>query len=259
MPFSVFDPYAVAEVRGREKDWKAWIGDMGETRRGALCVKSTIWGTYTSIFSPVLADAILAVWAPAAPAAILDPFAGGGTRAFMACRLGYDYTGIELRPAEVGRIDRRAAELKLHPTIYRGDACTVIFELSAECMDFIYTCPPYYNLERYGGGKADLSMARTYEDFLCRLRRVMVGCYRALRRTGRAVWVVGNFRTGRGRNRLVDFRGDLIRAGLDCGFALDEIAVLKRKPGSAARRMGLSLRRRRLVRVHEYVVVFQRE
>ena len=206
----------------------------------------------------MLADAILALWAPPAPAAVIDPFAGGGTRAFIACRLGYDYTGIELRAAEVNRLNAQARRLGVSPIIHQGDACSLVFDLGAEAFDFLMTCPPYYNLERYHGGAADLSMCRTYGQFLQRLRRVLVGTYRILKPGARAVWVVGSFRTGRGKNRLVDFRGDVVAAAQDCGFHLDEIAVIKRKLGSAPRRVGQSLRRKRLVRVHDYAVVLQK-
>jgi hypothetical protein len=255
VPYSVLDYVSVPDLRKREAELKRWVADRGQARKGALVTKSNIWGSYTSIFSPMLADTILHLWGPGDGASVLDPFGGGGTRAFMACRAGLRYEGIELRPAEIRRVERRATELGLSPILHRGDAGKILFSMVPESFDFCYTCPPYYNLERYHGGRADLSMAGDYGTFCGRLRRVLVGTFRALRPGSRAVWVVGNFRTGQGANRMRDFRGDLIRLAEGAGFELDELAVVRRPLGSAPRRVGMSLRRRRLVRIHEYAVV----
>ena len=154
-------------------------------------------------------------------------------------------------------MQRQAKKVGYSPTIHVGDAEAVLPRFADRSFGFLLTCPPYYNLERYRGGRHDLSMSRSYDRFLGKLRRILAGTYRVLRPGSRAVWVVGNFRDNRSENRLVDFRGDLIAAATGVGFALDDIAVVKRPIGTAGCRVGNSMRRRRLVRVHEYAIVFQ--
>lgn len=130
-------------------------------------VSSTQENTGTSVFDPVLTELCYQWFCPIG-GQILDPFAGGSTRGFVAGVLGYDYTGIEVRKEQVeSNLEQVAASSAVGtpPRWIVGDS-TVLDSLVSGSYDLIFTCPPYYNLETYSGGSGDGSMHGTYEEFL---------------------------------------------------------------------------------------------
>ena len=57
--------------------------------------------------------------------------------------------------------------------------------------DFLCSCPPYWNLEKYDAGPKDLSMLPSYPAFLAKYRRVVAAASSLLRDGHFAVFVVG--------------------------------------------------------------------
>jgi len=245
----------------KTKRLKRLIGDGAELRAGAG--KQNYRGADTtriteSIFNPAVAAYILNCFAPVGGGLCFDPFAGGGTRAIMAAKHGLNYLGIELRAEEVTAVLARvdAAGLRGQVQIECGDSrdCTKI--VADGQADFLMTCPPYWNLEKYGGGPNDLSMAPTYSGFLEGLTRVVRESRRVLHRGALACWVVGLHRDKDGG--LLAINHDVANIHQDNGFALMEEIVLAHTNNGAIQRVGMFEKgNHRLIRIHEYCLIFR--
>lgn len=135
-----------------------------------------------------------------------------------------------------------------------GDALNVLPTLPAESADLIFTCPPYYDLEKYSDDPADLS-TMPYGQFDEVYGWIIAAAAAVLRPDRFAVIVVGDVRDPKGRLR--DLRGLTIRAAEAAGMTLASGAVLLTPIGSAARRASRAfLGTRTLARVHQNVLVF---
>jgi len=205
-----------------------------------------------SIFNPHLALMILSAYCPKG-AYIYDPFAGGGTRGFIAAAMGFRYYGREIRQVEIDRIKQIQKKLKLKFHIRCADAKSK--PPKNEAFDFSYTCPPYWNMEVYSAMADDLSNAHTYEQFLSGLKKVLISTYKALKPGALSIWVVGNFRHG---HRLLHFNGDLVRVAGEVGFQLHDEIIFWGGSGQAGSRSGMFVKNRKSIRIHEYIVILKK-
>ena len=253
-----FVPTSIWEIDWQEtKKLKAFCRDEGGSRNDTITqtqYKMDFGSSKNnvSIFNPYLAKMILNAYCPKG-AHIYDPFAGGGTRGIIATMMGRKYTGVEIRQNEVDRINKHKAEIGIDFNVIVGDAMEYT---KPNKFDFCYTCPPYYNLEQYKGGKSDLSMAKTYTDFLDMIKKVMKNVYQSLKKGSTCVWIVGNFRDKNGE--LIHFNGDLINIGKDVGFKLHDEIIIHSAPGIASLRSGHFNADQKSVRIHEYGIVFRK-
>jgi len=213
-------------------------------------------GSGTSIFDPVLCE-IAYRWFCPPNGTVLDPFAGGSVRGIVASRLGRRYVGIELRPEQVAA---NIAQLHLadgpEPEWRQGDA-REIARLAADVeADLIFSCPPYWNLERYSDDPADLSnMAR--EEFFAAYGAIIRGALARLRDDRFAVWVVGDVRDEDGG--YVNLPGRTVEAFEAAGARFYNDAILVTAVGSLPVRVGRQFDiSRKLGRTHQNVMVFVR-
>ncbi len=249
VPISIWQP-----DWGITKKLKAIVGDTGETRELVGKQMKLMGSKYTtSIFNPHLAQMILSAYCPS-KAVIYDPFAGGGTRGFIANAMGHTYHGIEIRQEEVDRIEKQQKELSRPFNIICGDARD--YPKEEDYYDFSYTCPPYYNLEVYSKLPNDLSAAKTYEDFLKMLYNCMLGVYKGLKRDALSIWVVGNFRDKKGE--LKPFNSHVMLMAKKAGFIIHDELVFWGASKCAAQRAGQFVANRKSVRVHEYILIFKK-
>lgn len=121
--------------------------------------------------------------------------------------------------------------------------------------DFLFTCPPYGNLEVYSDDPRDLSNMN-HEGFLLHYRRSIALACSVLKDHSFAAIVVGDYRdkeTGFYRN----FIGETVRAFTDAGLAFYNEAILVTPLGSvpvlAGRQFSMS---RKLGKTHQNVLVF---
>ena len=239
------------------------IGDSGNSRKECFTRQATNKSVYAgkvteSIFDPGLACIILNCWAPKV-GMCFDPFAGGGTRGIIAAKYGLNYLGIDIRPEEVIAVRERFSSLGVSGTsrIELADArfCWFVPSRSA---DFLLTCPPYWNLERYGGPDGDLSMIDNYEEFLSALKLVISQTERILKPGSHSCWVVGMHRKPNGE--LVCMNHDVAAMHGHSGFTLKEEVVIARRNNGAIQRVGnFEKGNRFLVRTHEYLLTFVRK
>lgn len=266
-PFSVLD--------GKSGSWqkrkKKWL-DMGiksEEGRNAECLIGKNKGdndympdmaSGTSIFDPGLCE-LMYTWFCPKGGDILDPFAGGSVRGIVAHKLGYNYTGIELRPEQVEANIKQGKELlpeDNQPKWICGDSNVVLDTLQNKTYEFIFSCPPYANLEVYSDIEGDLSNM-DYKSFLVNYRSIIKKAVTLLGSGGYAVFVVGDVRDERGY--YVDFISDTIKAFIDPfnGAAkLYNNMILLDPIGTAMIRARKFETSKKVVKIHQNVLVFKK-
>lgn len=120
--------------------------------------------------------------------------------------------------------------------------------------DFMLSCPPYADLEKYSDDPADLSTL-DYDEFLEAYREIIASAADLLAMDSFAAFVVGEVR-GKDGN-FYSFVPDTIRAFEDAGLRYYNEAILVNCPGSAAVRAARYLEAsRKLTKVHQNVLVF---
>jgi hypothetical protein len=121
----------------------------------------------------------------------------------------------------------------------------------------LVTCPPYYDMEKYQGGEADLSMAPTYKEFLQMLGQVIDECTRVLMPGALSAWVIGLHRDKHGS--LLPMHHDLAKLHTDRGYQFkEEIILSMRNTGSIQRVGNFAKGNNLLVRQHEYCLIFKK-
>lgn len=210
-------------------------------------------GSGTSIFDPVLCELAYRWFCPPS-GKVLDPFAGGSVRGIVAERLGIEYTGIELRPEQVAANEVQARAIcDKSPKWIVGDSRDARTLAPGE-YDFIFSCPPYADLEVYSEDPRDLS-TMPYEDFVVAYRLIIAEACKMLRPDRFACFVVGDVRDKKGMYR--GFPRHTQDAFEDAGLRLYNEAILVTAVGSLPIRAGKQFESgRKLGKTHQNVLVF---
>lgn len=212
----------------------------------------------TSVFDPVVCELACGWWCRPG-GTVLDPFAGGSVRGIVASVLGLRYYGIELRGEQVASNRAQINEAtrgEFEPKWRCGDAFDLVPK--APACDFLFSCPPYGNLEVYSDTPGDISNM-TYPQFLERYRQIIVASVAKLRNNRFACFVVSNYRGKDNDGRqMIDFVGDTVRAFEDAGAAYYNDIILINSVGTGAMRANGSFVRgaRKMVKTHQNVLVF---
>jgi DNA methylase len=208
-----------------------------------------------SIFDPVLCE-IMYRWFVPAGGKILDPFAGGSVRGIVANYLGFKYTGIDIREEQVAANRKQAEEIFPNggaPEWLVGDSYEVLGE-STIGHDFIFSCPPYADLEVYSDLPGDISN-KPYAQFIGLYRSIIAKAVDHLQTDRFAVFVVGDIRDKNGFYR--GFVSDTIKAFEDAGAKFYNDIILKQPLGTAMLRANKIFNsKRKTIKVHENVLVF---
>ena len=212
-------------------------------------------GGGTSIFDPVLCEVAYRWFCPPG-GVVLDPFAGGSVRGIVASTLGRHYIGIDLRPEQVAANRDQAARICSDPvpTWIVGDSRDLPTLCAGVEADFVFSCPPYGDLEVYSEHPADLSRL-DYPAFLAAYRGIIAAAVARLQPDRFACFVVGDIRDRKGIYR--GFVGDTVAAFREAGTALYNDAVLITAVGSLPIRAGKQFAAaRKLGKTHQNVLVF---
>jgi hypothetical protein len=258
-------PFTV--LNAREGDWqdrkRAWtgMGIEGEVGRSAAVIHCPNQSSktplddadYTSIFDPVICE-LSYRWFTADEWQVVDPFAGGSVRGIVASCLGRRYWGGELRAEQVAANQAQAAGICAAPLPewVCGDSTVTLDD--APTADFVFSCPPYGDLEVYSDDPQDLS-AMDWPAFLVAYRAIIAKACGKLKQDRFACFVVGDFRDKRGNYR--NFVSETIRAFLDAGLELYNEAILVTSVGSASMRVTKQFSAsRKFAKTHQNVLVF---
>jgi len=206
----------------------------------------------TSIFDPVICE-IIYKWF--AKCNVLDPFAGGSVRGIVANKLGFKYTGIELRQEQVESNREQALnilEVNNQPQWYVGDSEIILDELIPK-YDLLFSCPPYMDLEIYSDLENDLSNMND-ENFTTKYESIIKKSCEKLINGGYAVFVVGDLRDKKGF--LKDFTGITKEAFKKSGMKLYNELILVTPVGSKAMTLEVGFKKGKLARVHQNIYIF---
>lgn len=279
-PFSTLDARQ-GYWQDRRRAWLA-LGIESELGRGegltfapTDVMRAATTAGQTSTFDPVLCELAYRWFAPPR-GRVLDPFAGGSVRGVVAGLLGMKYVGVDLslRQCEANYANWEAilADLrrdnpadKASPEIPPRWICGDSLELEVggflgadedlrETFDFVFSCPPYGDLEQYSKNPADLS-TMSPDRFAEVYRDIIVAAVARLRPDRFAVFVVGSYRVGGTFYR--DLSGETVRAFQAAGAGYYNDAVLLNAISSASvRATRYMVGGRKLAKVHQNVLVF---
>lgn len=209
----------------------------------------------TSIFDPVLCE-LAYTWFSPKGGTVLDPFAGGSVRGIVAAKLGRQYVGIELRPEQVEANRAQGDDLcpDLPPVWHVGDSRDIDKICADVDADFVFSCPPYADLEVYSDDPNDLSTLK-YEDFLTAYSDIIAKACARLKQDRFSCFVVGDVRDKRGN--YYNFVGDTVEAFRAAGMHYYNEAILVTAAGSLPIRAGRQFSAgRKLGKTHQNVLVF---
>ena len=149
---------------------------------------------------------------------ILDPFMGRATRPMVSIFLGRKYVGFDTSSKTVA-LNKKLLKEKfptrppaLPYSLYHGDGTEMSnLKDDADFADVIFTCPPYYNLEKYSGEKGDLSYL-TEAEYNERMQIMFLHAYRLIKKSSYEnlvfhpiIITVGSLRRGKGGLLDMDF------------------------------------------------------
>ncbi len=294
-PFSVLDSRQGYWQKRKFGYWRPLIGDMGESREDKLGygVEMKYAGLYqktsqhrkelgisfreyldkyvseevkakeaaktaaagVSLFDPVLSEIVCKWFTPKIGSKIFDCFAGDTQKGLVFGMCGYEFTGIELRPEQVD-INNRILEGRELPIRYIcDDGQNVAQHIAAGSQDMLFSCPPYFDLERYSDLPNDASNQDTYEDFLKILSSAFKAAVGCLKNNRFAVIVVGDVRNKK-NGCYYDFCGDVKRIFKEAGMLLYNELILVEQIASNALRAGNNMDSRKVSKTHQNVLVF---
>jgi hypothetical protein len=211
----------------------------------------------TSIFDPVLCE-LICHWFSPRGGVVLDPFAGGSVRGVVAATCERHYVGVELRREQVEANRQQWADIGPpdvpEPVWHQGDSRGIAEICKGTEADFVFSCPPYADLEVYSDDPSDLSAMR-YPDFLIAYRQIIAAAVGLLKPDRFAAFVVGDVRDKRGFYR--NFISDTIQAFHDAGARLYNEGVLITPVGSLPIRVGKQFTAgRKWGKTHQNILVF---
>lgn len=258
-PFSIFDTRQ-GYWQDRKKMWKDLGLDSGVGRDEALLGKGlqklgnqmSKSLTGTSIFDPVLCEVIYK-WFNVKNGSIYDCFAGGSVRGIIAEKLGYKYTGIDLRKEQIEANILNAKDLNVEPNWYCDDSLNADKYVEDNSVDLVFSCPPYADLEVYSDDERDISNM-DYDKFKEVYKQIIDIACRKLKENRFAVFVVGDVRDKKGfyRNFIDYTKYCFNNNGL---MTYNEIILLE-QIATAALRCKRNFAKRKVTKTHQNVLVF---
>lgn len=258
-PFSVFHSDS-GDWQARKKKWletgiKSEIGREENLIFSKSLQTQTLNGT--SVFDPVLCEVSYRWFSPTNvdEVKILDCFAGGSVRGVVAERLGYNYTGVDLRKEQIESNYKNAQEIgcDLDKINWIAGNSKDIDELVDDKYDLVFTCPPYFDLEVYSDDENDISNMN-YEEFEEVYKEIIIKTVRQLKENRFAVVVISDVRDKKGFYR--DLTGLTKEAMKESGALFYNDIILKNSNVSGAIRANGMMKNRKVVRLHQNVLVF---
>lgn len=259
-PFSVLNVASDA-WQARKKIWMNRIKDTAQSRSNVLRNYTqagvdfmNIKGDTTSILDPVLCEVLLH-WFTEEEHKSFDPFAGDTVFGFCSAYKGRPFTGIELREEQVQQNQSIIDINGLDARYILDDAVNVKNHFEDESMDFMFSCPPYADLEVYSDKENDLSNM-DYDVFFDVIRQVFTDCFSVLKNDRFAVITIGEVRH-RITGCYIGLVPKIVQIMMDVGFNYYNEIILNTPVGNLMMRAGRYMNQNRKVgKNHQNVLVF---
>ncbi len=213
-------------------------------------------GKYFSEFNPTIAENIINFWSNEEDI-ILDPFAGR-TRCLISTLKNRKYIGFEISKEvyeKTSKIIYENLKGELIPKLYNEDSFN-LDKIKLPMVDLIFSCPPYWNLEKYESCEGQLSDIKDYNKFLERYKQIMKKSINLLKDGKYMCLVVGDFRKNK---KYYTFHLDNIKIMEELGMKLHDIIIIQSVTFDIAnRRFGMFKNHKFTSKVHEYLLVFKK-
>lgn len=214
-----------------------------------------------SEFNPAVAKNIISFWSEDGDV-IFDPFAGR-TRALVSYAMNRKYIGYEVSSDVCNYMETRFKELGLKERenfevdIKCSDCINAQEDIKNESCDLVFSCPPYFNIEKYQSADGQLSDIRDYYKFLDALIKRLNIAVNKLKKDKFMCMVVGDFRKDK---FLHTFEADLIQAMKENEkIILHDIIIIQNIPfHAAAYYFGSRRKYKGVAKAHEYLLVWKK-
>lgn len=257
-PFSVINTMS-GDWQNRKNMWldKGIKSEVGRDEALVLASSMNVGNLKgTSIFDPVLCEVGYRWFSPGEGGLIFDPFAGGSVRGIVAEQLGFKYTGIDLRSEQIEANIENAKEIgcDLSKINWINDnSLNMDKHIKDESADLVFTCPPYFDLEVYSDNPEDISNM-DYEEFAKIYTEILEKSAAKLKNNRFAIVVISDVRDKEGFYRgLCELTKEAYKSA---GMKLYNELILYNSIASAGMRARRNMRNRKVVKVHQNVLVF---
>lgn len=290
-PFSILDTRK-GYWQDRKKKWRELIGDNGESRNDTLITSpeikykdlyqrtrqhreelgitfkeyldkyvpddvkereaSKVLSAGVSLLDPVMAE-IVCRWFGQDNCKTFDCFAGDSVFGYVSAHLGNEFVGIELRPEQAQLNNERVEGMTAR--FINDDGQNVAQHIAPDSQDLLFSCPPYFDLEKYSDLENDASNQDSYEDFIKILENAFKAAVGCLKDNRFAVIVVGDVRD-KSTGFYYDFCGDIKRIFKEAGMPLYNEIILVETGASTALRAGRYMESRKVAKMHQNILVF---
>lgn len=201
----------------------------------------------TSIFDPVLCE-IIYKWFSKEGDLVMDRFCGGSVRGIVAQKSDRKYIGIDIREEQLkeNRIQNKkfGSNSKYYNTA----------NIPNKEYDLFFTCPPYFNLERYSDREDDLSNM-SEDKWWINYTEILTQSISNLKDNRFAVIVIGDVRREDGSYMKLPQRTIDIMEGN--GLKYYNEMILLQEPATAAMRANRYMESsRKIAKCHQTVLVF---
>lgn len=187
----------------------------------------------------------------------VDPFMGHGIRMQVAKVLGMHYYGNDICREYVAYIEAVRSKIDDGTTtisVNRGDARS-LDAIPDGIGDFVFTSPPYWDLEFYDDSPEQLGIGHTYEEFLAGMEEVARALLRKVKPSAYVVINVNDFRRD---GRFYAYHADTIALFVRAGWAVHDTWIVEGLVGGLPKVFAVDKNASRIApKLHEYAIVFR--
>ena len=256
-PFSILNTTDKDWIN-RKQRWNKLINDTGQARKNVLAGGNSEKDVMNNMNGSSILDAVLAElmikWFTEEGFTTFDPFAGDTVFGFISGYLKRPFEGIELRQEQVEFNQMQCNRENLNCKYICDTSENMNNYIDNESKDFIFSCPPYADLEVYSDLKEDLS-TMSHDNFFKVYEKVLKNTYSKLKNDRFAVIVTSEVRNKKGEYiRLVP---NTINIMVEAGYMYYNDIILMNSVGTLPMRTGRHMNAGRKVgRRHQNVLVF---
>jgi len=209
----------------------------------------------SSILDPMLAEVLL-FWFCPEKGLTIDPFAGDTAFGFVSAYKEHPFTGIELLQSQVDFNQATVDKHELPARYIRDDGQNISAHVKPESADFLFSCPPYFNMTVYSEHPCDASNQKTWEDFIKIVKNALSSAVACLKPNRFAAIVCTELRNNRVGGSYYGFPSAIQKIMVDAGMIFYNDMILLQQVGTCAMRVPRAMHTRKPVRIHQNVLIF---
>ena len=214
-----------------------------------------------SEFNPTVAKNIISFWSEKGDI-ILDPFSGR-TRALVSYAMDREYIGFEVSKDVTNYMEKRFEELNLtnkedFKVQIINDDCINVNNYIEQEVDLIFSCPPYWDLERYESCQGQLSDIKNLKEFMTELGTRLNESIKYLKKGKYIAMVIGDFRK---KGQYITLQKELLNEmQKNEDIKLHDIIIIQNIPfATSAFYFGGSKHKKQTAKSHEYLLIWQKK